>query len=271
MELCWPASPRQKGSVENLVGWVKGSFFKQRRFWDEQDLQQQLAEWLQETNEQRPSRATGIIPAQRLAEEWHRLRPLKVQPKDLALRIPISVGPTAMVQHDGHLYSMPADSISVPGTLYLYEDRVRIVAGRWASVHPRLHDSGARSMLPEHRSSAVAAVSGKRARRYLQREHLLQLGPEAHDYLTELVHRRPRIWTADIEHLHRMLQEHGDQRLRQAFRLALQDGVYGAEYIRHYLLAAAVAPNETVVHMRPPAGHYTPAAGTLVGNLEATR
>jgi transposase len=28
VELCWPHSPEQKGSVENLVGWVKGSFFK---------------------------------------------------------------------------------------------------------------------------------------------------------------------------------------------------------------------------------------------------
>lgn len=28
VDLCWPARPNQKGSVENLVGWVKGSFFK---------------------------------------------------------------------------------------------------------------------------------------------------------------------------------------------------------------------------------------------------
>jgi len=31
--------------VENLVGWVKGSFFEQRRFLDEEDLARQLAEW----------------------------------------------------------------------------------------------------------------------------------------------------------------------------------------------------------------------------------
>ena len=30
-EVCWPHQPRQKGSVENLVGWAKGSFFRQRR------------------------------------------------------------------------------------------------------------------------------------------------------------------------------------------------------------------------------------------------
>jgi transposase len=45
VEPCWPHAPRQKGAVENLVGWVKGSFFKQRRFLDEEDLRTQLAQW----------------------------------------------------------------------------------------------------------------------------------------------------------------------------------------------------------------------------------
>jgi transposase len=38
VEVCWPGRGNQKGSVENLVGWVKGSFFKQRRFLDDEDL-----------------------------------------------------------------------------------------------------------------------------------------------------------------------------------------------------------------------------------------
>src|SRR5262249_35155319 len=42
VELCWPRSGNQKGSVESLVKWVKGSFFKQRRFLDEEDLRRQL-------------------------------------------------------------------------------------------------------------------------------------------------------------------------------------------------------------------------------------
>src|SRR2546422_7710297 len=88
VELCWPHSPQQKGAVENLVGFVKSSFFKVRRFHDEQDLQQQLVAWHREVNQERPCRATGIIPAVRLAEEASRLRSLKVCPKDLALRIP---------------------------------------------------------------------------------------------------------------------------------------------------------------------------------------
>jgi hypothetical protein len=51
------------------VGFVKSSFFKVRRFHDEEDLQQQLIEWHREVNEERPCRATGVIPAVRLTEE----------------------------------------------------------------------------------------------------------------------------------------------------------------------------------------------------------
>jgi transposase len=45
VEVCWPYRPQEKGSVENLVGWVKGSFFKQRRFLDREDLERQLHDW----------------------------------------------------------------------------------------------------------------------------------------------------------------------------------------------------------------------------------
>src|SRR5205823_3854852 len=88
-ELCWPYQPQQKGAVENLVGWVKGSFFKCRRFVDEADLAHQLSQWLDEVNKQRPSRATKETPAQRMASERARLRPLNVQPAMLLLRHPV--------------------------------------------------------------------------------------------------------------------------------------------------------------------------------------
>ena len=237
VELCWPYAPQQKGTVEKLVGWVKGSFFKQRRFWDMQDLQEQLGEWLHEVNEKRESRATGEIPIIRLGEERARLRALKIDPADLALRYPITVGPTGMVIFEGAGYSMAAEAVSVAGTLFLYRNRVRIVAGRHTAEHPRLYTSGTRSILPEHRSAALAAISGKRGKRYLKREHLLQLGAEAHEFLTELVHRRPKWWIADVDRLHDALQQYGDERLRRALRSAIEQNLYGAEYVMHILFS----------------------------------
>lgn len=246
-EVCWPYQARQKGSVENLVGWVKGSFFKQRRFHDREDLQGQLEEWLVEVNETRPSRATGVIPAQRLDEDRGRLRPLRCTPEMLALRVPIQVGPTAEVSYNGRRYSMDPEAAGIPGTLYLYRDRVRIVAGRFEASHERLGPPGSVSRLPEHRAAHLAALSGKRGKRYLKRQQLFELGEEAVSFLTEIVHRRPRDWSAEIDELHQMLQGVGAQRMQRAFRAALQSCSYEVRFVAQCLgwngssLSAAVA------------------------------
>jgi transposase len=235
VELCWPYQARQKGSVENLVGFVKSSFFKVRKFYDEEDLRQQLVEWHHQVNEERPCRANGIIPAVRLAEEAPRLRPLKVRPEELALRIPVYVGPTGTVRYDGHAYSMPPEAISMPATLYLYADRVRIVAGRYKAEHPRKFVPQESSWLAEHRAALVAAVSGKRGKRYLKRQQLLELGEPAIRYLTELVHRRPRGWWVDVDRLHNILQSHGPEVLREALEEGLKQQRFDVSFAEQYL------------------------------------
>lgn len=276
VEVCWPYRPQEKGTVENLVGWVKGSFFKQRRFLDREDLERQLREWLTEANTVRPSRATGVPPLARMAEERARLRPLKVPPADLTLRIPVGVGPTGVVMHEGHPYSMPPDAIGLSGTLYLYRDRVRIVAGRFGAEHVRQTEPGAGSILPEHRAQRVAAVSGKRARRYLQRQHLIDLGPSALAYLTELTHRRPYTWIQDVERLHDLLQTAGDVALRAAFDRGLAEHAIGAEYIAHYLETSGTRlpfddpdrPPTIAAPRRPRAGRVQVADGARRGGAQ---
>jgi transposase len=242
VELCWPYQARQKGSVENLVGFVKSSFFKVRRFYDVEDLEQQRRDWEREVNEQRPCRATGIIPAVRLAEEAPRLRPLKIQPEELALRIPVYVGPTGTVVHEGHAYSMPPEAISMPATLYLYAQRVRIVAGRYEAEHPRKFAAQESSWLAEHRAAMISAVSGKRGKRYLKRQQLLELGEPALLYLTEIVHRRPRQWFEDVDRLHQILQSHGPDVLRRAMEEGLKQQIYGAFFIERALQAELSFP-----------------------------
>jgi len=221
VELCWPYRAQEKGAVENLVGFVKGSFFKVRRFQDAEDLDQQLAAWHREVNEERPCRATGVIPAVRRAEEAPRLRPLKVRPEELALRIPVYVGPTGTVMHDGHAYSMPPEAISMAGTLYLYAERVRIIAGRHEAEHPRKFAAHEGSTLASHR--------------YLKRQQLLDLGEPALRYLTEIVHRRPRQWVGEVDRLHEVLQSHGPEILRRAMEEGLKEEVFSAAYVEDFL------------------------------------
>jgi transposase len=219
-ELCAPRRANQKGSVENLVGWVKGSFFKVRRFHDREDLEAQLADWHIEVNTLRPSRATGVAPQERMEAERPRLRPLAIPPLEYPLRFPVVVGPTGTVVHDGASYSVDPHAIGFPGTLYLYPERVRIVTGRHEIEHPRQAEGG-KSFLPEHRSQILAKISGKRARLYFKRQQLLELGADVEALLTEIVHRHPRNWPSEVEILFDLLQQFGEVELLQGIRHAL--------------------------------------------------
>jgi hypothetical protein len=171
---------------------------------------------------------------------------------------------------------MPPDAIGLPGTLYLYRDRVRIIAGRFCADHERKFQPGDGSILPEHRAQRVAAVSGKRARRYLQRQHLIDLGAAALAYLTELTHRRPRTWIPEVERLHELLQTHGDVALRTAFERGLAEQAIGAEYITHYLGTTMPAlpfddtdrPSTLTAYSLPRAGRVQGARGARRGGAQ---
>ena len=93
IELCTPRQPQQKGAVENLVGFVKRSFFRARRFTDcTSDLPRQLGEWLLEVNTTRPNPATNEVPASRLAAEQKRMKPLAAEPAEYGLRLAVRSG-----------------------------------------------------------------------------------------------------------------------------------------------------------------------------------
>lgn len=234
-ELCTPGFANQKGSVENLVKWVKGSFFKVRRFHDRNDMEAQLVEWHHEVNHDRPSRATNARPVERIEEERKRFRSLAIPPAEYPLRVAVTVGPTGHVEHEGYRYSMPVKSIGMPGTLFLYPDRVKVVARCFWAEHPRRPEVGNTSWRAEHRAQMLADVSGDRGKLYLKRQQIFELGADAVAFLTEVVHARPRVWKGDVEKLYDLLNRHGGTRLLVAMREATERRWIGAEYVAKLL------------------------------------
>ena len=248
IELCTPHAPEQKGSVENLVGFVKRAFFGARRFQNlEQDLPAQLREWLVYANTERPSRATGVPPASRLPTEQARLHALAIAPADYGLHVPVTVGPTAMVTYQAVRYAMPANACGLPATLHLYPTRVRIVCagGKHVAEHPRIPLVGTVSYLTGQRAQQLAAVYGERKRLYIMRERLVELGPVGEAYVTELVHQRPHTWKGCIARLFTVLEEIGDTRFRLVLQRALMQRLIGAEYLDR-LLAHVAAPTRAI-------------------------
>lgn len=234
IEVCAPRSPKQKGSVENGVGFAKRRFFRARRLADVgTDLPRQLLEWHVEVNDERRNRATKETPRARLVTELERMRPLALPPAEYALRYAVQVGPTALVEFEGVRYAMPAGACGIPATLHLYPDRVRIVTagGRFEATHPRFREFGRTSYLPGQRAEQLAAVAGARKRLYFMRERILELGPVGENYLTELIHARPRTWKGDVERLFMLLEELGDATFLRLLQRALFQQLYGSEYV----------------------------------------
>jgi hypothetical protein len=207
----------------------------------------QLTQWLQETNTQRPCRATGVIPQERMAEDRKRLRPLRIAPSELALRIPVQVGPTAEVFYDGRGYAMPPEAAGLPATLFLYENRVKIVAGRWQADHERFIAKGQIARLPEHRAAHLAAMAGARGKRYLKRQQLFECGEATVAVLTEIVHRSPRGWYPEIDQLHELLQSLGGEKIERACRAAVQAGSFTVAFVAQCLDRRLSAPAATRV------------------------
>lgn len=242
VELCWPYRPNQKGSVENLVGYVKGSFFKWRKFHDDDDLREQLRDWLLEVNTERPCRATKEIPLVRFEQEKTRFRPLKIPPDRLALRTICQVNAEGYVLHDGARYSMPVEAIRQSGTLYLMPKHVRIVVGSYSAEHTRLFEPGAQSTLPEHRRSLVEAAVGKRGKLFAKRQQLLALDAGVEPFLTELIHREGSDWSTHVEQLFEALQQHGPALTLRAILQAAEQHLFNASAVLRFLPASSLAP-----------------------------
>lgn len=219
---CAPRSGQQKGSVENLVGYVKKSFFFARKFKSHADIEQQLGEWLHEVDHQRPCSATGVIPVVALQEErrWLEQRPVRTRADAHALRDSATVTPLGTVSWGGTPYFATAKRIGAPATLLVRRDTIEIIVGDGAErcVHPRRDGVRTVQRLPGQRDDMLGAVHGRRKQATYRRQCLVELGPPAREFLGVLVHVCPDgRWEQPCAELFDLMQIHGDEPMRSAF------------------------------------------------------
>ena len=230
----WPRRPQEKGSVENLVGFAKRTFFKVHRFVDRADLEEKLERWHRHVNDERVCRATGETPRSRHLLEAQRLRPMPLAPGGYRLRYSRRVRTDGHVEFGGRRYFCGARHVGQTLTLRVGEDVVEIhAATEHVATHPRVPVNGQYSVLPEQRHELLEK---RGARPYTMRQLLMDLCPAATWYLTEIRHRRPDHWSDQVERLFALLEEHGERAMAAAFVEAARREAIGAEYV-HALLA----------------------------------
>jgi transposase len=147
---CTPATPREKGSVEGGVRYVKSGFWPARRIVSLQDLDAQYADWRDRVCNQRIHATGQFVVAERLAEERPTLRPLP------PARFDYAYARTSRVPLDGYLrfarsfYRAPAALVHQRVELRADRDTVWIShRGEEVARYLRSYEPG--SWLPEPR------------------------------------------------------------------------------------------------------------------------
>lgn len=110
--VCRKADPETKGKVENLVKFVKTSFFSGRRFISFDEIPPRLDEWLERRANGKICHSTGIIPRNLLAREQEKLSPLRPSlfHRDHILeRESRKVTEKSMISIKGSQYSVPRE------------------------------------------------------------------------------------------------------------------------------------------------------------------
>ena len=225
----WPYRPQEKGSVENLVGFVQSSFFKAHQFTDRADMEAKLDAWHRRVNDERPSRATGEVPRERMMLEGARLRPMQIDPSGYTLRYSRVVRTDGFVELEGLRYFAGFQLVGRTLTVRVGQDRVFLqVPEGEAIVHPRYPTNGKYSVLERQRGQLLTKPG---ARPYIKRQLLMDSCPAAEWFMTELRHRRPDQWQEEVDVLFSLLEMHGEPAIRDALIEASRRGVVGCEYV----------------------------------------
>ena len=140
---CTPATPREKGSVEAAVRYLKTGFWPARRFAELRELDGLYADWRDRTCNRR-THATGRFPVdERLTEERQALRPLSPLRFDWSGHRSTRVPVDGYLRHGGCFYRAPERLVHERVELRFDRDQVWIChRGSEVAHYPRSYEQG---------------------------------------------------------------------------------------------------------------------------------
>jgi transposase len=240
-DACSPGAGNQKGSVENLVKFVKQNFLLGRTFRDDAHLADETRIWLHRVNVERPSDATEQTPAELLRDEQPKFRPLPATAHDYGFFDTVKVSRESLITLATNRYSVPVHLVGLSLSARIHPTRIALYHGATlVATHPRHTGRNARVVIPEHYEAVFAHKP--RARVMAYRDWLVQRSALAADYVSRVCEKR----YAEMEHqilaLYQLAQQAGEDAFQAALELAHEQQMVGAEYVEAILAQPAARP-----------------------------
>lgn len=151
---CRPYRAKTKGKVERPYRYIRQDFFEGRSFRNLDDLNRQLADWLDGVANVRVHGTTRRVVAEAFAEDQAALLALPALPFRSLLKLERRITKDGMVSIDGNLYSVPDGTRKRSVEVHVLAHEIRILeAGRVIAIHPVLSGRGRRAVLAGHRQA----------------------------------------------------------------------------------------------------------------------
>jgi transposase len=153
---CRPYRAKTKGKVERPFSYIRQDFFLGRSFRNLDDLNGQLADWLDTVANVRLHGTTQRIVSEAFAAEKPDLQPLPATPFDALLKLERRVSHDGLVSIGGNYYSVPDRTRRIV-EVHQLPDIIRILdGGRLVATHPVLEGRRQYRVDPAHRQGGAA-------------------------------------------------------------------------------------------------------------------
>jgi len=256
--LCRKADPQSKGKVENLVKFVKTSFFSARRFMTVEEIHEPLARWLARRANGRICEATGRVPQVVLErEEQATFRPLRAsiydEPRPFSGDQRI-VDAKGLVSFLGTRYSVPEDYVGQTVGVKASGSHLTISdwkTGEEIATHQIAETKGQTIVAAHHRIG-----SGKKADEVYEELAGECSLPQWEAFLRANRSNYPRYWKEQATSLRRLLAGATDEALLvEALQFCLDADTVGAGDLQyaydHLLVSHQEAKEPLLTHVKP--------------------
>jgi transposase len=167
-----PRDPQAKGVLERSHRFMRSNFEPGRVFANHLDFQDRLDAWTEKANG-RVHRTTRAIPAERLAEERQRMRPLPARMPDTDRRQVLRVPAQPFVRVDRNDYSLDPAFVGRRVELRVSQTELTAVVldtGELACRHPRVFAGGLTITDPQHQTRLERQREKRRQRHEVEVE-----------------------------------------------------------------------------------------------------
>ena len=235
-----PATPREQGRVESLVGYMRRNYFVPvPRVASFEELNRMLMERLTADDERRvPGQEVSIGEA--WEKERDRLLPLPKYPYRCCVSLPVRANRLSLVNFDCNRYSVPVEYGASKLTLHAYAWLVEIACGdRVIATHERCYGKGEDKMKVEHYLPLLLRRPG--AFPYAKPVRQWQMPAVYQEFLSSLKSRlngdSPREFILVLS----LGRTYGQERLESAMRQVLDEGRAGYDRVKQLVMETSPA------------------------------